>query len=83
MANLRPFWDYRAAPQAGRITLLRASEEYDPSGPWRDLALGELEVRGVGGNHYTMMRPFQVGEVAAVLGEVFGQDAEDDEDPHA
>jgi thioesterase domain-containing protein len=69
-ANLRLSWRYRSAPMTGRITLIRARDE-DPAlfETWRPLAGGGLDVRMVGGNHYTMMREPRIGEVAVAIKE--------------
>ncbi|MEU3372746.1 amino acid adenylation domain-containing protein [Streptomyces sp. NPDC006660] len=72
VANLRLVWNFRPLRVSGPVTLIRAAEEtYDSTEAWRALTTGgEVDVRVVDGNHYTMMRrPFIEG-VAAILNEV-------------
>ncbi len=60
--------DYRPLPYDGPMLILRATEEptsrfLDPSGGWRDFALGKVEVRTVVGDHLSI---FQGEGVAAM-----------------
>ncbi|MQY12842.1 Dimodular nonribosomal peptide synthase [Streptomyces sp. RB5] len=70
-ANLLALHDHRAAPGAGRVTLLSAA-----GGPahdldrWRALAGGGLDHRTVPGTHHTMLHPPQLRTLARTLREV-------------
>jgi thioesterase domain-containing protein len=70
--NVRAMLDYEPQPYAGRVTLLRASQQLaDPPPPasngWQELAAGGLEVHTVPGDHYTMMKEPQVHVLAGLL----------------
>ncbi|MBB1253076.1 amino acid adenylation domain-containing protein [Streptomyces sp. OF3] len=74
VANLRLLWNFRPESVAGPVTLIRAAEEeYDPAPSWRELTGRDVDVRVVAGNHYTMMRPPHVEEVARVLNDVLAE----------
>ncbi|PCG87621.1 non-ribosomal peptide synthetase [Streptomyces sp. WZ.A104] len=72
VANLRLVWNFRPLHVRGRVTLIRAAEEtYDSTEAWRELTTGgDLDVRVVEGNHYTMMRHPYIEGVATILNEV-------------
>ena len=69
-ANHDALYTYKPDPYDGEITLFRASErlreEADPTLGWGDLGSGELRIRDVPGNHYTMLRE-EVGALAGQL----------------
>ncbi|HEU0079304.1 MAG TPA: amino acid adenylation domain-containing protein, partial [Longimicrobiaceae bacterium] len=69
-ANLRALRSYIPAAYDGRALLLEAGERPAPDGeglrplPWQSLCGGELEVRRVPGNHFSMVREPHVRRVA-------------------
>jgi thioesterase domain-containing protein len=61
---------YRERPYAGPLTLIRAHEQPDGRGDdlgWNEFAVGGLRIRGVPGNHYTMLQRPNVDALAAEL----------------
>ncbi|MCP3957288.1 MAG: amino acid adenylation domain-containing protein [bacterium] len=58
---------YRPRPYPGRLTLLRSHDwRGDPTLGWGEL-VGEVDVRLVGGDHYSMVREPHVRELATAL----------------
>jgi amino acid adenylation domain-containing protein len=70
-SNLRALLRYRHQPYAGRVTVLRASEDMGGERAedlgWGPLASGGLEVADVPGDHYSVLRAPQVATVAELL----------------
>jgi thioesterase domain-containing protein len=70
-SNLRALLRYRHQPYAGRVTVLRASEDVGGERAedlgWGPLASGGLEVADVPGDHYSVLRAPQVATVAELL----------------
>jgi len=68
-AHYRACWRHRPRPFPGKLLLLRAAEQ--PPGALPDLGASvlarEVEVVEVPGNHQTLLREPQVGQVAEVV----------------
>jgi amino acid adenylation domain-containing protein len=68
--NVRAVSNYIPRPLRGRVTLLKAEELLQGSGPgddWEELALDGLEVHMVPGNHFTTIREPYVRALAQSL----------------
>ncbi|WP_307122911.1 amino acid adenylation domain-containing protein [Streptomyces sp. B1I3] len=67
-ANVRAVRGYPLEPWDGPLTVVRAAEEpQSPVGGWQRLVGRPLEIHDVPGDHYTMMRPPHVPELADLL----------------
>jgi thioesterase domain-containing protein len=70
-SNLLALTSYEPAPWEGSAVLFRATgtPEADRSARWEALTRGGLRVRTIAGDHYSILRPPQVSELARALGE--------------
>jgi amino acid adenylation domain-containing protein len=83
-AGVRAVRDYPAEAFPGAVTALRAADEEPESSPvrrWEALATGGLRLREVPGDHYSMMRPPHVRELALAVDELLSRGAADDATP--
>ncbi|MCX6047110.1 MAG: amino acid adenylation domain-containing protein [Chloroflexi bacterium] len=72
LANAQAGRYYKMQPYAGRVTLLRSTQDFGPLGQgpdlgWRDFARGGVDVVPVPGDHMTLLRPPHVSLVAEQL----------------
>ncbi|MEV0396635.1 amino acid adenylation domain-containing protein, partial [Polymorphospora rubra] len=68
VANYRALLRYRPRPYAGRVLLLSAADEAtDDLDRWRAVVPGGLDRRVVPGDHYTMLQPPNLPELARDL----------------
>ncbi|MEV0729600.1 amino acid adenylation domain-containing protein [Polymorphospora sp. NPDC050346] len=67
-ANYRALLRHRPRPYPGRVLLLSAADEpADDLDRWRAVAAGGLDRRTVPGDHYTMLQPPNLPELARAL----------------
>lgn len=71
-ANRRALASYRPRPYGGRLLLVRAAATAaaDAGGGfhrWGELAAGGAEIHTLAGDHYSLLRPPQVGALAELL----------------
>ncbi len=74
-ANLAALRSYAPAPYAGRLALFRAADRpaewgADPALGWRGLVDGNLEVRELAGDHYSLLQGPHAAALAAGLARV-------------
>jgi thioesterase domain-containing protein/acyl carrier protein len=72
-ANLAAERRHRARPVHGNVTLITASEsepQVDPCHGFRAAVTGGLELRSMAGDHYSLLRPPQVDELARLLDQI-------------
>jgi thioesterase domain-containing protein len=69
-ANARALAGYAPRPYPGRLTLVLAGRRRftDPTAGWGALARGGVAVRTIPGDHYSLLRPPAVGDLASAIG---------------
>ncbi|MEZ5210772.1 AMP-binding protein [Gordonia sp. (in: high G+C Gram-positive bacteria)] len=63
---------YRPSGYAGPVTLVRARTNPDDPGLWSAVTTGGVDVRGVAGDHHSIVRAPYVAETARILDETWG-----------
>jgi amino acid adenylation domain-containing protein len=71
-ANQRALYGYQLAPYGGRVVLVRAADSDAPLELSRWRPATNLQLITVAGNHYSILRPPQLSQVAALLREALG-----------